>query len=233
MIKLYWYCWWRKSCTTWIKTLSIIGYSPYQLVNAGFLNHQQYYWRKKHCQRWTFGWWWSQPRLPCRLVLTPCRQTRPSRVLRWRKQWLTCENAESCYGGLGQWYLLKIQMQVKLSTQYFIAQTFPQNHKKVRLPCMRGYVQHCLTTICLHFCSWKSRFAENALVSHSPHCPKTTGCVKRCFQYQQGVLRDNLSQLSIDDIDIPGSSKGCWMDDKGSQIPLGFKQHPLEHIVLS
>ena len=117
-----------------------------------------------------------------------------------------------CYGGLGQWYLLKIQMQVKLSTQYFIAQTFPQ---KVRLPCMRGYVQHCLTTICLHFCSWKSRFAENALVSHSPHCQKTTGCVKRCFQYQQGVLRDNLSQLSIDDIDIPGSSKGCWMNDKG------------------
>ena len=50
---------------------------------------------EKHCQRWTFGWWWSRPRLPCRLVLTPCRRIRPSRVRRRRKQWLTCENAES------------------------------------------------------------------------------------------------------------------------------------------
>ena len=33
------YCWWKKSCTTWdgAKTLKIMRYLPYQLVNAGFL----------------------------------------------------------------------------------------------------------------------------------------------------------------------------------------------------
>ena len=92
------------------------------------------YWRKKHCQRWTFGWWWSQPRLPCRLVLTPCRRTRPSRVLRRRKQWLTCENAESVNMKLKMlWWTRAVifiedtnASQVEYCTQYFIAQTFPQ-----------------------------------------------------------------------------------------------------------
>ena len=39
----YWYCWWLKSCTTWNVQNPInkrINYQP-QLVNVGFLNHQQ------------------------------------------------------------------------------------------------------------------------------------------------------------------------------------------------
>ena len=38
------YGWWKKYCTTWdvYKALSIMVDSPYQLVIAGFLNHQRY-----------------------------------------------------------------------------------------------------------------------------------------------------------------------------------------------